>query len=130
MVLVVSMMIKSFQKCLISSLFVWPVTMFNPNVVASVSTTVRVKQFQAVVSYLMESKMLSAKDCDKTTVEFNTFWEKELKKLNEEFKFDQNTHHLGDFYFKEVGVQTYISISFVLRLLLTPSHGQTTGERV
>ena len=103
-------MSKLFQKCPIPSLFVRSVNIFNPNVVASVSTTVRAKQFKAVLSYLMESKVLSAKDCDRTTGEFNKFCKEELKKLNEEFKkFDQNTQHLDDFHFKEVELQKYSS---------------------
>ena len=44
------------------------------------------KQFKSVLSYLVKSKILSTKDCDKTTVEFNKFCEEEMKKLNEEFK--------------------------------------------
>ena len=101
--LVVSILSKLLQKSPRSPLFVQCVTIFDPNVVASVSTTVRAKQFKAVLSYLMESKILSAKDCDKATGEFNKFCEEELKKLNEEFKtFNQSTQNLDDFYFKKL----------------------------
>lgn len=59
----------------------------------------------------MKLKILSAKDCHKTTGELSKFCEEELKKLNEEFnEFDQNTQHLDDFYFKDVGVQNYTSL--------------------
>ena len=58
----------------------------GPYVIASVRTTVGAKQFKSVLSYLVKSKILSAKGCDKTTVKFNKFYEEELKKLNEEFK--------------------------------------------
>ena len=109
--LVVSILSNLFQKSPISSSFVRSVTIFNPNVVAYVSTTLRAKHFKPFLSCLMESKILSAKDCHKTTGELNKFCEEELKKLNEEFnEFDQNIQHLDDFYFKDVGVQNYTSL--------------------
>ena len=60
----------------------------------------------------------------------NKVCEEELKKLNEEFKkSDQNRQPLDDFDFKEVGIQMYIPLSFVLRLAFTLNHGQAAVER-
>lgn len=60
----------------------------------------------------------------------NKLCEEELKKLNEEFKkSDQNRQPLDDFDFKEVGIQMYIPLSFVLRLAFTLNHGQAAVER-
>ena len=52
---------------------------------------------------MMESKIMSSTDCDKTVSEFNEQVDSEVKKLQVEFEvFDQKLHCLDEFYFQKV----------------------------
>ena len=62
--------------------------------------------------------------------EFKSFQENEVKKMWHEFSgFCSKESRLDDFYFKTVGIGKYKELAFVLKLLLTKSHGQTSVER-
>ena len=68
---------------------------------------------------MMESKIMSSTDCDKTASEFNGLTDSEVKKLRVEFKvFDQKLHHLDEFYFKKVQIQHYKTLSILLKIIL------------
>ena len=44
-------------------------------------------------------------------------------------EFSENSCHLEEFYFEKIVIQKYGELSFVLRLILTLSHGQASVER-
>ena len=43
--------------------------------------------------------------------------------------FDESFCCLDEFYFEKIGIQKYGELSFVIRLILTLSHGQASVER-
>ena len=78
----------------------------------------------------MECDILSPTKCYDASNQFSKFLEQDLKRYHLEFeKFDQKCYQLGDCYFNVIQIQRYESLSFVIRLILTLSHGQTTVER-
>ena len=78
----------------------------------------------------MECNILSPTKFDDVNIQFSKFLEQDLKRYHFEFeKFDQKCYQLDDCYFNVIQIQQYESLSFVIRLILTLSHGQTTVER-
>ena len=76
----------------------------------------------------MECNILSPTKCDDISNQFSKFLEQDLKKYHLQFeKFDQRCDG-EDFYFNVIQIQKYESLSFVLRLILTLSHGQAAME--
>ena len=52
------------------------------------------------------------------------------KTISDKFaEFDESSCHLDEFYFENIGIQKYGELSFVIRLILTLSHGQSSVER-
>ena len=79
---------------------------------------------------MMESKIMSSTDCYKTVSEFNGLIDSEVEKLRAEFEvFDQKLHRLDEFYFQKVQIQNYKTLSFLLKIIFTLSHGQAVVER-
>ena len=77
----------------------------------------------------MECNILSPTKRDDISNQFTKFLEQDLKKYHLEFEeFDQKCDQLDDFYFHVIQIQQYESLSFVLRLILTLSHGQGAIE--
>ena len=63
--------------------------------------------------------------CDKALSEFNSFCESDRKTISEKFaEFDKSSCRLDEFYFEKYG-----ELSFVIRLILTLSHGQASVDR-
>ena len=67
---------------------------------------------------------------DVVTTEFKKFLDVEVKTMRREsVTFSQKDDRLDDFYFKVLSVSKYKDLSFVVKLILTLSHGQTSVER-
>ena len=78
----------------------------------------------------MTLDICGATQCDQVLADFSTFYQNELKhaKLNGS-KFKKDKDHLDDFYIKELCVLPYKELSFVIKFILTMSHGQAATER-
>ena len=69
--------------------------------------------------------ILIPQQCDTITSQFKAFLDKKLKMFCADFTgFLWDCFRLIEFYFMCIGVHKYDQVSFVLRLLLTLSHGQ------
>ena len=78
----------------------------------------------------MKLKILSSAQCDKINGQFIEFLDDELKINMEIFQsFSCDETALDDFFFKLVGVEKYKDLSFLLKIVLTLSHGQAAVER-
>ena len=77
----------------------------------------------------MSLNILTSLQCDTVLSQFNNFVENEVKELKtDSFKFDPKNDRLDDFYFQHTCVNNYKDLSFVLRVVLTLSHGQASVE--
>ena len=62
--------------------------------------------------------------------ELEVFKDNEVKKMQSEFSgFSLKECQIDDFYFKTVGVAEYQKLLFILKLLLTMSHGLAAVDR-
>ena len=77
----------------------------------------------------MTLNICSSTQCDQVLADFSKFYKNELKhaKLNDsKFEKDKDCH--DDSYVKEFCVLRYKELSFVIKVILTRSHGQAAAE--
>ena len=59
-----------------------------------------------------------------------TFTDSQLKLYAEEFRcFDSSTKDLDEFYFNDIDLQRFKELSFLVKIILTLSHGHAFVER-
>ena len=79
---------------------------------------------------MLELNILSTKQCDVITTEFKKFLDVEVKTMQRELvTFSQNVDQFDDFYIKVASISKYKDLLFVVKLILTLSHGQASVER-
>ena len=78
----------------------------------------------------MDLKILSTSQCDSGTVEFTTFYDNDFKILRTVFQdFKEKEDRLDHFWFQQVKIYNYETLSFIVKLILTLCHGQASVER-
>ena len=79
---------------------------------------------------MIELNIMEPSRCDKALREFSSFCDNDCKTFSHKFaEFDESSCRLDEIYFEKIGIQRHGKLSFVLRLILTLSHGQTFVER-
>lgn len=122
---------KLFERTPIASIVVRCCSIFDPSILVEKRSSVLQKQLKLLLGHLIEHNIFSTNEADKVTNEFARFLETDLKKLNLEFnQFDRKKQRLDDFYFHLVKIQNFESLAFILKLILTLSHGQAAVERL
>ena len=127
---VVSMIEKLSEKSPLNSLFVRGTTIFDPKLLLEYSKQKLIDRLKILLGEFMSLNILTSLQCDTVLSQFNNFVENEVKELKtDSFKFDPKNDRLDDFYFQHACVNNYKDLSFVLRVVLTLSHGQASVER-
>ena len=104
--------------------------MFDPNILLNASKEKLTPCLKNLLKHLLELNILSTKQCDVITTEFKKFLDVEVKTMQREsVTFSQKDDRLDDFYFKVASISKYKDLSFVVKLILTLSHGQASVER-
>ena len=84
-----------------------------------------------LLKHLLELNKLITKQCDVITTEFKKFLDVEVKTVQRESViFSQKDDRLDDCYFKVASISKDKDLSFVVKLILTLSHGQASVEHV
>ena len=85
---------------------------------------------KSLLKFMIELNIMEPSRCDKALSELNSFCENYPKTISDKFaEFDESSCRLDEFYFEKIGIQKYGELSFVIRLILTLSHGQASVER-
>ena len=122
-------MLANFDRCPLVSNVIRSAANFDPTVLVSLPKTVLIKRMKTLLMEMMESKIMSSDDRGKTVSEFNELIDSEVKKLRMEFEvFDQKLQRLDKFYFQKVQIQNCKTLSFLLKIMFTLSHGQAEVE--
>ena len=122
-------MLANFDRCPLVSNVIRSAANFDPTVLVSLPKTVLIKRMKTLLMEMMESKIMSSDDRGKTVSEFNGLIDSEVKKLRMEFEvFDQKLQRLDKFYFQKVQIQNCKTLSFLLKIMFTLSHGQAEVE--
>ena len=84
-----------------------------------------------LLKHLLKLKILPAVLSDKALDEFSDFVQETKRIHTEEFKsFRREKQRLDEFYFKpDFDIKRFKQFSFVLKIILTLSHGQAAVER-
>ena len=79
--------------------------------------------------HLEKQKILSTAQCNKMTEQFLEFIDFDLKLNILKFEnFSANHTNLDDIYFRFIGIEIYKELLFLLKIVLTLSHGQASVE--
>ena len=63
-------------------------------------------------------------------MDFTSFCSNKFKKFRKKFEESkEESNRLNNFFFQNVNIQNYKILSFVVKLVLTLSHGQASVER-
>ena len=82
-----------------------------------------------LLKHLLELNILSTKQSDVITTEFKKFLDVKVKAMQRELvTFSQKVDKFDDFYFKVASISKYKDLLFVVKLILTLSHGQASVE--
>ena len=120
---------KIFERSPIGSVVVRNSNIFNPIVMANTTEVLR-SQFKVLLTHFIKLKIMPASDGDKSMSQFSDFIGHELKLNDDKFRnFDRNKVRLDDFFFNIIGVQKYDKFAFIIKVILTVSHGQAAIER-
>ena len=110
---------KLFKITSLTSVVLRCSSIFDPVMLTGTSSTL-LKRLKSLLVHWKECKILSPTKCDDVSNQFSKLLEQDLKKYHLEFvKFDQKCDQF----------EQYESLSFVLTLILTLSHGQAAVER-
>ena len=102
----------------------------NPVVVVSCKQKSFQKHFKLLFNELMKLNILSPSQCDAVVMDFTSFYSNEFKKFRMEFEeFKEESDRSDNFFFQKVNFQNYETLSFVVKLVFTLSHGQVYVER-
>ena len=110
-----------FGQSLILSNFVCTATVLNPSVTLVETKKLFKKHFKSLLEELANSKMLAASECDQSAAECSSFYGNELVKLWSDFaNFNEE---------ERLDICKFTKLPFLVKLVLTPNHGQVTIER-
>ena len=78
----------------------------------------------------MKLNILAANHCGNALTQFREFLQSECKSDLFRLKsFNQKEHRLDELFFRCLGIQKYKDLSYVVKIILTLSHGQASVER-
>ena len=127
---IVKILGKMFERSPILSSFVRFATVIDPAAILTLDKRALQNRMKGLLNELLSTKILSASDCEEALNEFSTFYGNEFKKYRSTFEdFKEKEHRLDDFWFQQVKVYNYEKLSFVVKFILTLSHGQASVER-
>jgi len=127
---VVAMVTKLISKIPLGAKILVYGSVFDPLLVKDKPKSDLLSKFKSLLQYLMELGVLSPDCCDRAMVEFGNFIDLKTRNFEEKLTtFVDGKQRLDELYFKELNVSKYKEVSFVLRILLTLSHGQGAVER-
>ena len=105
-------------------------SLFDSRVLNSEKSELLHREISALLTHLTKLKILSSAHCDKINGQFLEFLDDKLKinvEIFQSFSCDETV--LDYFFFKLVSVEKYKDLYFLLKIVLTLSHGQAAAER-
>ena len=123
---------KLFDRSPLGSVIMRNAGVLTPNVIADLEAHLLERKMNQILLHLFKVNILSSKDSDKALEQYSSFLEQVKKMhLNEVKLFDVSKTDLDFFFFHELGIETkkHGKFAFVLKVILTLSHGQDAVER-
>ena len=122
-----SLLEKLMERSPISSAFLKHTLIFNPVNMSLLPKEQLLKSFKALLSLLADLSIISLSHGDKALQEFSNFFDE--NQGQRKFEGYNMKKRLDVFFFHDLDMDRYKHLSFVVRLILTISHGQAACER-
>ena len=102
----------------------------DPKVLVNDNASVLQNKLKRLFTHLMKLNILKSVKCNKISAQFTDFTGSQLKLYAEKFCcFESSTKDLDEFYFNNTDLQSFKELSFLVKTILTLSHGQASAER-
>ena len=102
---------------------------FDPQAIVNENIEDMQCKLKKLLQHLIKLKILDS-FCHKLLVQFIEFVTHDVKLNNDKFKsFDRYKTKLDVFYFQTIGLDKYKELKYVMKVILTLSHGQASVER-
>ena len=125
----VAMAEKLLERTLLVSSLLQSASVFDPQNLLQMSKEKAFDLFKSLLSNI-QLNILPPNRCDQALVEFKNCLDVKIKGIKlASFVFSQKEHRLDEFFFKELGIAKYKELSYLVRIILTLSHGQAAVER-
>ena len=126
-----AMLLKIMERSPIESMLLKCASVFDPQQLAKVKKETLTKSLKALLSVLVKHSIIDISKGDKVLQEFGAFYDEDVSaKLTFFQDYSEKDQRLDTFFFSDLKVgEKYTNMSFVLRLILTMSHGQSSVER-
>ena len=91
---------------------------------------VKEEYFKKILNHFLSLKFINLICADKAQMQFSQFIETEVKLNQDKFiNFNKKDKRLDHFYFRKIKLSKYDEFAFILKVILTLSHGQASIER-
>ena len=121
---------RTFLVSMLGKLFernpICPSVVLDPNVLFNNEKDGLVKRFRIMLKSIIKLAIMPAHKAEKALKDFKAFVD--LMKSSPH-TFSEKSDRLDDYYFSQFNITKHEELSFVVRLVLTLSHGQATVER-
>ena len=119
---------KLRSRLLVGSSFLYKTASLNPSMLSTLGKDAVFLRFQHLVQQLSQQKIIECQVGDKSLVEFHQLISKQAN-VDMFNKYNSCTQRLDSFFFNELNVQQYDSLSLVIKAILVLFHGQSQVER-
>lgn len=127
---IIEMLSKLFERSPLGSSFILKAaSIFDPSILIQLPKEKSQSRWKDLMKCLLSLDILAPQQCDRATAQFKSFLGAELRKFHVEFEELSKEDRLDEFYFDTVGIQKYQDVAYVLKLILTLSHGQASVEQ-
>ena len=124
------MVSKLFERSPLASALLKSASVLDTDVLQGNTQDKLITQFKTLLKVIMNLSVLAANSCDKALSRFKCLLDNDLEELRlHAIKFVQEDKRLDEFYFKKLNTGKYTELSFVIKFILTLSHGQGSVER-
>ena len=104
-------------------------SVFDPQNLLQMSKEKAFDLFKSLLTNI-QLNILPPNRCDQALAEFKNCLDVKIEGIKlTSFVFSQKEHRLDEFFFKELGIAKYKELSYLVRIILTLSHGQAAVER-
>lgn len=126
---IIEMLSKLFERSPLCSPLLKAASIFDTSVLVQLAKEKAQGRWKDLMKCLLSFDILAPQQCDRATSQFKSFLGTELKKFHDKFEEFSKEDRLDEFYFDTTGIQKYEDVAYVLKLILTLSHGQASVER-
>ena len=121
---------KLFERCPLGSTILRCSSIFDLSHLSTIPKEKLQERWKLLLSGLMELNIMEPQKCDWATSDFKAFLADELPLHEVELQqFSSKEDRLDEFFFKKLNFSKHTNLSFVVKILLTLSHGQAAVER-